>query len=510
MSKENLIEKDYDLKEDLEDLQKYIEEFSLFLPLSVCTVNPLDLILGVNKSLQDFTGYKETEIIGEDANILFLKQKEIESLKTKIKRARGRISKEMTLLTKNKKKIPVNVYASARRDKKGNFLGYFLAISDISELKKFQQELEKKVKERTRELEKRTEQLRKSKEDTEEEKNKTLAIITNFADGLLFFNEKNKLSLVNPQAEAFLGVKNKEIVGKSFSELESFPVFQSLKKIIEGETKGVFRKELKLEENLILEVSTVLVKREKEKLGGLVILHDVTREKMVERMKNEFVSLSAHQLRTPLSAIKWTVKMLLGGDLGKITKEQREFLEKTYSSNERMIGLINDLLDVTRIEEGRYLSDFSSVNIEKVVETVINLQEEEIKKRDLDFEFKKPEKKLPKIKADSEKIRLVIQNLIDNAIKYTKVGGKVTVLISGGKKKIKVSVKDTGVGIPLGQQGRLFTKFFRATNAGKLEAEGSGLGLFISKNIIEAHGGKIWFESQEGKGSSFCFTLPVK
>ncbi len=352
--------------------------------------------------------------------------------------------------------------------------------------------------------------MRKSKEDTEEEKNKTLAIITNFADGLLFFNEKNKLSLVNPQAEDFFGVKNKEIVGKSFSELESFPVFQSLKKIIEGETKGVFRKELKLEENLILEVSTVLVKREKEKLGGLVILHDVTREKMVERMKNEFVSLSAHQLRTPLSAIKCTVKMLLGGDWGKITKEQREFLEKTYSSNERMIGLINDLLDVTRIEEGRYLSDFSSVNIEKVVETVINSQEEEIKKRDLDFEFKKPEKKLPKIKADSEKIRLVIQNLIDNAIKYTKAGGKVTVLISGGKKEIKVSVKDTGVGIPLGQQGRLVTKFFRATNAGKLEAEGSGLGLFISKNIIEAHGGKIWFESQEGKGSSFCFTLPVK
>lgn len=507
----SLIEKDYKgIKEDIEDLQKYVEEFSLFLPLAVCTINPLGFILGVNKAFQDLTGYGEIEIIGEDASLLFLEKKEVEDLKKKIPKTEGRIAEEMTLLTKNKKKIPVSVFASSRKDNQGNFLGYFLAISDISEIKKFQEKLEKKVKERTKALELRTKELKQSKEEVEEEKNKTLAIITNFTDGLLFFNEEKKLSLINPRAKIFFNVREKDIVGKSISALDVSPALRLLKNLMEEGTEEVSRKELQLRENLILEVSTVSVVREKEKLGNLVILHDVTREKMVERMKNEFVSLSAHQLRTPLSAIKWTLKMLLSGDLGQITEEQEEFLKKTYSSNERMINLINDLLNVTRIEEGRYLFKPVLGNIEPIIKSVINSYKEEIKKRKLKFKLKKTGKGLPKTMIDVEKIRLVIQNLLDNAIRYTKAGGQVIVSINCNKNEIEFSVKDTGVGITKNQQERLFTKFFRAANAIKMEAEGSGLGLFISKNIIEAHGGKIWFESKEKKGSTFYFTLPIK
>ena len=241
-----------------------------------------------------------------------------------------------------------------------------------------------------------------------------------------------------------------------------------------------------------------------------MVLHDISREKMVERMKTEFVSISAHQLRTPLSAIKWTLRMLLDGDLGEINPEQREFIDRTYNSNERMINLINDLLNVTRIEEGRYLHKPIMYDMGEIMEYVIKPYREEAAKRQVIFGLERTKKKLPKVLLDVEKIRLAVENLIDNAVRYTPPGGKVTVSLNCDKKEIVVSIKDTGVGIPKDQQERVFTKFFRGANVMKMETEGSGLGLFIARNIIESHGGKIWFESEEGKGTTFHFSIPVK
>jgi len=267
---------------------------------------------------------------------------------------------------------------------------------------------------------------------------------------------------------------------------------------------------MKIRESLTVEVNSIPIMLEEEKIGTLVILHDITREKMIERMKTEFVSLSAHQLRTPLSAIKWTLRMLLDGDLGKITEEQREFLEKTYKSNERMINLINDLLNITRIEEGRYLYKPIFINIEPIIQSVLDAYKDEIKERKLKLNFIKPKEKLPEIKVDVEKIRLAIQNLLENAIRYTKAGGEMKISLKYLGDKIECSVSDTGVGIPEDQRARVFSKFFRGSNVIRLETEGSGLGLFITKNIIEAHGGRIWFESKEGEGTTFYFTLPLK
>ena len=375
------------------------------------------------------------------------------------------------------------------------------------------------------ELRRKTEELERSREGllniledaeearkiAEEEKNKTLAIINNFTDGLLVFDSENKLSLINPQAEKFLKVKPKDVVGKSIDELAKFPKLLPLSNLLGKEIKGVFRKELPLGEHLILEVSSIpIMMKEGEKIGDLVVLHDVTREKLVERMKTEFVSISAHQLRTPLSAIKWTLKMLLDGDLGPITKEQRNFIEKTYKSNERMIKLINDLLNVTRIEEGRYLYKPNFAQIEPIVQFVINSYKEVIEGKKIKLELKKPKRKLPKVEVDTEKIKLAIQNLVDNAIRYTPNGGSIIISLKEKKGEIEFSIKDTGIGIPKNQQARVFSKFFRGSNAIRFETEGTGLGLFITKNIIEAHGGRIWFVSEEGKGTTFYFTLPIK
>lgn len=392
---------------------------------------------------------------------------------------------------------------------------------ELAEIQKKRQTELKELGERTEELEKSgialmniLEDVEKERKRAEEEKNKTLAIITNFTDGLLVFDNEEKAVLANPRAEDFFEIKARDIIGRSISDLSSFPLLKPLTELLAKGIKGIFRKELLIKENLTLEASTVPLIRPlasgEEILGNLVILHNVTREKIIERMKTEFVSLAAHQLRTPLSAIKWTLRILLDGDLGRITPEQRDFVEKTYKSNERMIDLINDLLNVTRIEEGRYLFRSTMADIETIVQFVVDSYKEEIDKRQITFEFRKPEEKLPAVFVDIEKIRLAVQNLFDNAVRYSRPGGRVTISLKSGKKEIEVSIQDTGVGIPPDQKDRVFTKFFRAANVIKMDTEGTGLGLFIAKNIIEAHKGRIWFESEEGQGSTFHFALPIK
>lgn len=354
-----------------------------------------------------------------------------------------------------------------------------------------------------------TEEARKK---AEEESGKTKTVINNFTDGLIIFDNEGRLSLINPQAENFFAIKSKEVEEKSVAELAENPKLHSLTNLLGKGLRGIYRKELSVRENLVLELSIIPIMSGTEKTGDLIILHDISREKTIERIKTEFVSLAAHQLRTPLSAIKWTLKMFLDGDIGKITEEQRTFIEKSYQSNERMIELINDLLDVTRIEEGRYLYKPTPANLEDVVQFVINSYQEQIKKKNLKLEFKKEEAKFPQVSVDVEKIRLAIQNLFDNAIRYTLSGGKITIVLKcdSTRKEMEFQIQDTGIGIPDDQKERVFTKFFRAVNASKIDAEGSGLGLFITKNIIEAHGGRIWFESEAGKGTIFHFTLPVK
>lgn len=255
---------------------------------------------------------------------------------------------------------------------------------------------------------------------------------------------------------------------------------------------------------------------EHEYAAKLLVRRDIELSQANERLeeldqiKSEFVSIVAHQLRTPLSAIKWILKLLLDEDLGKINEEQKKFLQKGYESNERLIHLINDMLNVSRIDAGKFKYIFTYSPLDKIVEDVISEIQEMAEKKHITITFLEMEKSLPLIRLDTEKIRLVLQNIMDNAIKYTPIGGKIIVKIKKKGKEALFSVQDSGIGIPDDQKKSIFTKFFRGTNAAKIQTEGSGLGLFISKNIIQKHWGKIGFESAIDKGSTFYFTLPLK
>ncbi len=490
-----------ELLEDLAYLESYAQDLFSFLPLPIFYLSPRGVILEANPATEKISGLKSYELVGESIEIFF--GKKTQEILDLLKKEKLIEAKEYTFFDKKKRPIPVSLFAQPRKRERET-VGYFVGIYDLSQIKKVEEELKKAQLALLNMLED-TEQARKR---AEEEKEKTLAIISNFSDGLLFFDQQKRLILINPQAQKFFDLSAREVEGKSLEQLLKIEKLKPLIELLKKEEE-VYRQELTLRENLILEATSLPILRERKKIGELLILHDVTREKRIERMKTEFVSIAAHQLRTPLSAIKWTLRMFLDGDLGEITEEQREFLAKTYKSNERMIILINDLLNVTRIEEGRYLYRPVFVNFLDLVQSVINLFKEEIKNKKIQFKLIKP-KKILRVKVDQEKMRVAIQNLIDNALRYTLPGGKVTVEIKCAKMELEFSVKDSGVGIPQDQQDRVFTKFFRGANVIRMETEGSGLGLFITKNIIEAHRGRIWFKSKENVGSTFYFTLPLK
>jgi signal transduction histidine kinase len=243
-------------------------------------------------------------------------------------------------------------------------------------------------------------------------------------------------------------------------------------------------------------------------LGVMKIFYNLTREKIIDKLKSEFISIAAHQLRTPLSAIKWVIKMILDGDVGKLNLEQEKLLFKGYQSNERIINLVNDMLNVSRIEDGRFGYSFNRDDFIEVLEAVIDGQATIMERKKIKFTLTKP-KKMPLIYMDKQKIELALQNLLENAVKYTPEYGKIELAVEVGDSLVKMIIKDNGVGIPDKEQGKLFSKFFRAENVVRMQTEGSGLGLFITKNIIKKHGGEITFTSKEGKGTQFVFTLPI-
>ena len=343
----------------------------------------------------------------------------------------------------------------------------------------------------------------------ERERDRTYNIINNLTDGLIVLDNKDKIVFVNSKIEELLNIKKIVIEGKNIKDISEIPTLKEIvESIVSKAGEKLFKKEISLEKpnEKVLEATIVNLVETDERV---IILHDITREKIVEKMKTEFVSISAHQLRTPLSAIKWTLRMLIDGEIGEITPEQKIFLEKTYKSNERMIALIKDLLNVTRIEEGRYLYNPIITDLDEIILKVISSFPEQIKKKKIKLEFKKAEERLPKVRADIEKITIALQNLLGNAIRYSFPGGEVTIFLESSENEVICSIKDEGVGIPKDQYNRIFTKFFRGANVMRMETEGTGLGLFITKNIIDAHKGRIWFESEENKGTTFYFALPI-
>lgn len=231
--------------------------------------------------------------------------------------------------------------------------------------------------------------------------------------------------------------------------------------------------------------------------------------KKLDETKDDFISMASHQLRTPLTSVKGYVSMVLEGDAGKVSGKQKELLNQAFISSQRMVYLIADLLNVSRLRTGKFIIEPKPTNLADVVEGEISQLTETAKGRDLTLTYNKP-KKFPELMLDETKIRQVIMNFSDNAIYYTPAGGHINVNVEDKGQSIEFTVVDDGIGVPKSEQHHLFNKFYRAGNAKKARPDGTGLGLFMAKKVVVAQGGSIIFRSQEGKGSTFGFSFTKK
>ena len=403
-------------------------------------------------------------------------------------------------------------------------------------IKESRAEVDKRVKDQTKEIVTKSEDLEKQQlailnilEDVEEDKVKTELLakdlekfklaVENASDHVVITDDKGIILYANDAVEKITGFSRKEILGKKVGTKDNWggqmdkEFYRKLwhtilekKDNFSGDVKNK-RKDGEIYESAA-SISPILDEHGHVKFF-VGIERDITKEKQIDRAKSEFVSLASHQLRTPLSTINWYAEMLLAGDAGKLNKEQRDYLEEVYKGNQRMVDLVNALLNVSRIELGTLAVDPKPTNLIDQAESVLNEIKPLIAKKKLRV-IKKFAKNIPEINLDDKLMRIVWQNLLSNSLKYTPEKGKIGVVISKDKTNVKIEVSDTGMGIPKYQQKNIFTKLFRADNVREHETDGTGLGLYIVKSVIEQFGGKVWFKSVENKGTTFYATIPLK
>ncbi len=351
------------------------------------------------------------------------------------------------------------------------------------------------------------------------EKERDETLLESMSEGMIALDATGKIVLVNNVAlHLFELAQTDSVVGSSFTEritlytqageplsTADLPTTTTLQK---GEVvNDVFAYKIG-DRKILINVASGPIKLEGKVAGAILVLRDVTKEKEVDRMKTEFISLASHQLRTPLSAIKWFSEMLLNGDAGELSPDQKDFTKNISDSTDRMVELVNSLLNISRIESGRIIIDPRPTDLKELITGIVNDLKAKTEERQQNLIISvHPD--IPKLNIDPRLISQVYLNLLTNAIKYTPKKGEISVFVSKNGEDVVSQVTDNGYGIPKEQQGRIFQKFFRAENVAKVETDGTGLGLYLIKAVVESSGGKIWFESEEGKGTSFWFTIPL-
>lgn len=375
-------------------------------------------------------------------------------------------------------------------------------------------------------------------EDLQEERNravandrKSRAILASIGDGVFVVDMKQRITMLNPVAQELTGVSEAEALGKQYTDVLRFEFEKNQKRnssFIEKALKGAVSD---------MGPVTMLIKRDGTRIavadsaapirdangnltGAIVVFRDISKEHDLDKAKTEFVSLASHQLRTPLSAINWYSQMLLGGDAGKLTKVQHEYIKEIFEGSQRMSDLVNSLLDVSRLELGKLPSQPVPTSMQAIIRDIEKELAVIVKGRQLNLTIDLQE--LSMVTADPKQLRIIAQNLMSNAVKYSNMKGEISVTFrlatEEDMKQAKLrkpgafwffSVVDNGYGIPAKQQSKIFGKLFRADNVRKLDVEGTGLGLYIVKEVVDKMGGKVWFTSTEGKGAAFYVVAPM-
>ncbi|OHA66468.1 MAG: hypothetical protein A3C04_01455 [Candidatus Wildermuthbacteria bacterium RIFCSPHIGHO2_02_FULL_45_25] len=489
--------------------------------------NPVDWIyIKVNKNFEKLTGLKNAE--GKKVSKLI---PGIGASNPELLEIYGQVS-----LTGKPKEFEIYVKSLSRwflvsvfSPQKNFFVALFQNITDRKQIEKNLDDAKIAARNVLDDL-----NVEKSKVEIAHAKEK--AILLSIGDGIIATDEKGNITLINKVAEKLLDIKSEKVIGKVFSEvllledekgvsipLQKRPISMALAGTTTTTTTTAgsayyYARKDKTKFPVAIMVTPIIL--DEKIIGAIEVFRDITQEKEIDKAKSEFVSLASHQLKTPPTAIKLLTERMLSGKTGKLTEKQKEYLNDVYSENQRSIELVNALLNVSRIEMGAFTVQLSEKNIRAIVQSVIYELKSAIDKKQLRLEEVHQQKNISLL-IDEPLFRMVLNNLVINAVNYTAEGGTIHIECKEvnkgealGEKLLAensfvIVVSDTGYGIPKNQQNKLFTKFFRADNAREKHTDGTGLGLYIVKSILDNSGGSIWFTSEENKGTTFYVVIPM-
>lgn len=349
------------------------------------------------------------------------------------------------------------------------------------------------------------------------------ALVGSLEEGLIIYDKDFKIVVFNLAAEKIFGVAAKDVVDQVFSlnKARSFPsktlaqaMFTSLAPTVVRRTEvGIYPQILDISLNdpiRELKIITNQILDDNGEVWGFVkLIKDRTRELELLRAKSDFVTIAAHKLRTPTTAVGWALDTMAKDKT--LTKENKELLSIAQQTAHNLQKIVNDLINITQIEEGKFGYKFQKAKLVPFLEKILSEAEVVAREYKVKIYFERPQNLDLSAPIDATRLGMAISNLIDNAIKYNVENGEVVLSLNEmvGKPYIEVKIRDTGVGIPAADLDKIFTKFFRSENVKTKDVEGSGLGLYLTKNIINRHGGKMSVESKEDRGSTFTFTLPI-
>jgi signal transduction histidine kinase len=358
------------------------------------------------------------------------------------------------------------------------------------------------------------------------EKNQNAAIIAGFSEGVIAYDQSFRVISMNQAAEIITGIRKEEvlgnIIGPEWAANPRFKVltqimFPSLAPTVLKKSLGDYpqRVEITITEphEMHLELTTNKIFDESGMpIGFIRVVRDRSREIALMRSKSEFISVAAHQMRTPLSGIRWALESLAGGAAGALNEEQKAIVTQTLTTTERLMKLIEDLLNVAKIEEGKFGYVLERNDLVALIRSVLETLEETAASRSVRLILYPPQQEIPPLLLDRQKMAIALQNIISNGIIYNVKNGEVRVRIELLKDKpyVAVTIEDTGIGMSQKEIEKLFTKFFRGETAMKMETGGSGLGLYIARNIILRHGGDITVRSIEKRGTTVTVFLPTE
>lgn len=352
------------------------------------------------------------------------------------------------------------------------------------------------------------------------ERNRLLVALSNLNEGIIALDLNRRITIFNKGAEILSGFKTEEVLGKpidsviKFSDQGNELTFLNYCPFRSSDFEGIiFQKEnLKLvgKKTSFVDLTTGQVKKDSGvDLGCILMLTDVSQKHHLETMKTDFISMAAHELRTPLTSIKGYLSVFLQENKDKLTPDQKSLLDRLTLATEQLNSLVENLLSVSRIDRGVLNMNLETVDWVKMLKQATITFSDTVKEKQILLEFVPPTQNIPLIKVDKTRINEVLTNLLTNAIKYTEPGGKITIWAEVLDSEVITHISDTGHGIPKELLPQLFNKFFRVSGALEQGTKGTGLGLYIAKSLVDMHHGRIWVESELGKGSTFSFALPI-